>query len=82
MFRFQQIATAVLIAGMLSMITGCAGHEGLRAGLYKTVVTPAPPVVETIRVSVAPAPPDPQPSSFDYQVGIGDVLSINVYARP
>jgi polysaccharide export outer membrane protein len=63
-------------------LTSCAGHEGLKAGLYKSVVTPASPVVEKVAVSVPPAAPDPQPSSFDYQVGIGDVLSIIVYARP
>jgi polysaccharide export outer membrane protein len=31
---------------------------------------------------VTPAPPDPQPTSLDYLVGSGDVLSVTVYARP
>ncbi len=81
MFRFQHIATAALIAGMLSL-TACAGHEGLKAGLRKSIDTPAPPVVEKIQISVAPAPPDPQPATLDYQIGIGDVLGVSVYARP
>jgi polysaccharide export outer membrane protein len=64
------------------VLTSCAGHEGLKAGLLKSVDTPASPVVEKIQISVAPAPPDPQPNSLDYQIGIGDVLSVMVYARP
>ena len=78
MFRFKH--TATLLAGMFFM-TSCAGHEGLKAGLHKSVATPASPIVEKIPVTVAPAPPDP-PGSLDYLVGIGDVLSIMVYARP
>jgi polysaccharide export outer membrane protein len=63
-------------------LCSCAGHEGLKAGLRKSVDTPASPVVEKIAVSVDPAPPDPQPVSLDYLVGIGDILTITVYARP
>ena len=81
MFRFHPIAALALLTGMF-VLTSCAGHEGLKAGLYKSVDTPASPVVEKIQVSVTPAPPDPQPSSLDYQIGIGDVLSVMVYARP
>ena len=81
MFRINHITYLALLTGMFAL-TSCAGHEGLKAGLRKSVETPASPVVEKIQVSVTPAPPDSQPSSFDYQVGIGDVLSIIVYARP
>jgi len=81
MFSLKKIATAALIAGTLSL-TACAGHEGLKAGLYKPVDTPASPIVEKVSVAVTPALPDPPPATLDYQVGIGDVLSVNVYARP
>jgi polysaccharide export outer membrane protein len=81
MFRFHHTAFLALLTGAL-LLSSCAGHEGLKAGLRKSVDTPAPPVVERIPVSVEPAPPDPQPASLDYQVGIGDVLTVTVYARP
>lgn len=81
MYRIQNSAFLVLLAGMF-ILTSCAGHEGLKAGLRKSVDIPASPIVEQIQVSVTPAPPDPQPATLDYQVGIGDVLSVMVYARP
>src|SRR5512133_1750809 len=81
MFRFQYIAILALVTGML-VLTSCAGHEGLKAGLRKSVDIPASPVVEKLQVSAEPAPPDPQPASLDYQVGIGDILGVSVYARP
>jgi len=81
MFYTKHIIGIALLAGILSL-TACAGHEGLKAGLLKPVDTPAPPVVEKVQVSVSPAPPDSQPVSLDYQVGIGDVLNVVVYARP
>ena len=77
----KHITGIAILTGLLSL-TACAGHEGLKAGLQKSVTTPASPIVEKIQVSVAPAPPDPQPSSLDYQIGVGDVLSVVVYARP
>lgn len=81
MFRIQHIAGILLLAGTLTL-TACAGHEGLKAGLKKSVTTPASPVTEKIQVAVASASADPQPNSFDYLVGVGDVLGISVYARP
>jgi polysaccharide export outer membrane protein len=81
MSRLQQIATAALIAGLLSL-TACAGHEGLKAGLHTSVDTPSSPIVEKVPVAVPPAVPDPAPATLDYQVGIGDLLSVSVYARP
>jgi len=81
MSYMKHILGIALLAGILSL-TACAGHEGLKAGLLRPVDTPAPPVVEKLQVSVSPAPPDPQPVSLDYQVGIGDVLNVVVYARP
>jgi polysaccharide export outer membrane protein len=81
MFRFQHIIAIAFLAGVLSL-TGCAGHEGLKAGLRKSVTTPASPVIEKVQVSAEQAPPDPPPASLDYQVGIGDILGISVYARP
>jgi polysaccharide export outer membrane protein len=63
------------------VLSSCAGHEGLKAGLHKPVNVLAPPVVERIPVSVDQPPPDPAPVSLDYQVGIGDILAVSVYAR-
>jgi polysaccharide export outer membrane protein len=81
MLRTHIIALSAILAGFLCL-TSCAGHEELKAGLRKSVVIPASPITEKLAVSVTPAPPDPQPESLDYQVGIGDVLSVLVYARP
>jgi polysaccharide export outer membrane protein len=79
--RFQPVVYTAFLAVML-ILCSCAGHEGLKSGLRKSVTTPSSPVIEKIQVSAAPALPDPQPTSFDYLVGIGDVLGVTVYARP
>lgn len=81
MFRIHNCVFLVFLAGIL-ILTSCAGHEDLKAGLRKSVDIPASPIVEKIQVSVPLAPSDPPPVSLDYQVGVGDVLSVMVYARP
>lgn len=81
MFRFQHMTIVALIAGIF-LLTGCAGHQGLKAGLRKPVELPASPIVEKIQV-VAPAmAPDLPPATLDYQVGVGDLLNVMVYGRP
>ena len=86
MHRYRCIATSALLAGALSLaLAGCAGTEGLKAGMRKSITTPAPPaspIVEKVRVTADPAPPGPQPASLDYEVGVGDVLAVMVYGRP
>jgi polysaccharide export outer membrane protein len=79
--RFQPVVYSAILAVML-ILSSCAGHEGLKSGLRKSVTTPASPVIEKIQVSAAPSLPDPPPASFDYLVGIGDILGVMVYARP
>lgn len=79
--RFKRYTIAALSAGIFSL-TACAGHEGLTAGLRKTIDAPAMPVIEKIKVAATPAPPDPPPATLDYQVGIGDILNVSVYGRP
>jgi polysaccharide export outer membrane protein len=86
MDRFRRTATAALLAGTLSLaLTGCAGHEGLTAGMRKSITAPAPsasPIVEKVQVAADPASPGPVPANLDYEVGVGDVLSVMVYGRP
>jgi polysaccharide export outer membrane protein len=86
MDRYRRIATAALLAGTLSLaLTGCAGTEGLTAGMRKSITAPAPsasPIVEKVQVAADPASPGPVPANLDYEVGVGDVLSVMVYGRP
>lgn len=82
MFRFQLSTPLALVATIL-FLAGCSsGHEGLRAGLYQTITTPASPIVEKIAVATPLLPPDRPPATLDYQVEPGDLLSIIVYGRP
>jgi polysaccharide export outer membrane protein len=86
MFRFRQVATAFILAGIVPLLlTGCAGTEGLKAGMRKSITTPAPPaspIVEKMAVKADEAPPSPAPANLDYEVGVGDVLAVMVYGRP
>jgi len=81
MFRLQPMTMIVIIAGLF-FLTACGGNEGLKAGLRKSVETPASPIVETIAVEAAVMVPDLPPATLDYQVGVGDLLSVMVYGRP
>lgn len=72
----------VALLTLLVFLAGCAGHEGLKAGLLKSVDIQSPPVVERIPVSVDEVQSDPAPVSLDYVVGVGDILAVSVYARP
>jgi polysaccharide export outer membrane protein len=86
MHRMRRIATATLLTGIVSLtLTACAGNEGLKAGMRRSITTlalPASSVVEKVPVKAETAPPEPNPASLDYQVGVGDVLAVNVYGRP
>lgn len=79
---YRRVISAILLVSGLLWLTGCAGHEGLRAGMYRSVTTPSSPVVERTVVSVPTLPPEGDPQSLDYQVGFGDQLSVTVYGRP
>lgn len=82
MFRFLPLTTIVALLSGVFLLTGCAGHEGLKAGLRKSVELPASPIVEKIQVAAPLLPPDLPPADLDYQVGVGDLLSVMVYGRP
>lgn len=85
MYDFRRVAIPILLAGIVPLLTGCAGHEGLKAGLRKSITVPAPPaspIVEKVPVKAAEAPPGPVTANLDYEVGVGDVLAVMVYGRP
>jgi len=86
MDRYRRVATAALLAGTFSLaLAACAGDEGLKAGMRKSITTPAPPaspIVEKVQVKADPAPSGPVPANLDYEVGVGDVLAVMVYGRP
>ncbi|MBW6504967.1 polysaccharide biosynthesis/export family protein [bacterium] len=86
MHDVRRIALSVLVAGIVPLLlTGCAGDEGLKAGMRKSITTPAPPaspIVEKVPVKADEAPPSPAPANLDYEVGVGDVLAVMVYGRP
>lgn len=79
---YRRVISIVLLVSGLLWLTGCAGHEGLRAGMYRSVTTPSSPVVEKIKVAVPTLPPDTQPDSLDYHIGIGDLVAVTVYGQP
>jgi len=87
MFRFRHVAIPILLGGIVPLLlTGCAGgHEGLKSPLRQSITTSAPPaspVVEKVPVKADEAPPGPVTANLDYEVGVGDVLSVMVYGRP
>lgn len=86
MHHFRSIAPLILLTGIVPLaLAGCSGTEGLTAGMRKSITSPAPsasPIVEKVQVKADEAPPDPKPANLDYEVGVGDVLSVNVYGRP
>ena len=87
MFRFRHVAIPILLAGIVPLLlTACAGGtEGLKSPLRQSITTPAPPaspVVEKVPVKADEAPPGPVTPNLDYEVGVGDVLSVMVYGRP
>ena len=87
MFRFRRAAIPILLAGIVPLLlAACAGgHEGLKSPLRQSITTPAPPaspVVEKVPVKAAPGPVGPVSPNIDYEVGVGDVLSVMVYGRP
>lgn len=86
MNRFRRTATAALLAGILPLVlAACSGTEGLKSGMRKSITTPAPPaspIVEKVPVKADETSPGPVPANLDYEVGVGDVLSVMVYGRP
>lgn len=84
--RFRHVATAILLAGIAPLLlAACAGTEGLKAGMRKSITIPAPPaspIVEKVPVKADEAPPGPVTANLDYEVGVGDVLAVLVYGRP
>ncbi|OIP36448.1 MAG: hypothetical protein AUK27_01530 [Deltaproteobacteria bacterium CG2_30_66_27] len=86
MHHFRRTTLSVLVAGTFILtLTGCSGTEGLKAGMRKSITTPAPPaspVVEKVPVKADEAPSGPAPANLDYEVGVGDVLAVMVYGRP
>lgn len=86
MHDFRRVAISILIVAIAPLaLAGCAGTEGLKAGMRKSITTPAPPaspIVEKVAVKADEAPPGPAPANLDYEVGVGDVLAVMVYGRP
>lgn len=86
MHDFRRVAISILIVAIAPLaLAGCAGTEGLKAGMRKSITTPPPafsPIVEKVPVKADEAPPGPVTANLDYEVGVGDVLAVMVYGRP
>lgn len=77
--RREKLFSAVLLLVSLILFTGCASSEPkLKDGMLKEISSS---VVERKTVDVS-LEEDDQRLSFDYQVGPGDVLAVNVSGRP
>ena len=68
MYGFRRVAIPILLAGIVPLLTGCAGgNENLKGGMRKSITTPAPPaspIVEKVPVKADAAPPDPKPANL------------------
>jgi polysaccharide biosynthesis/export protein len=74
--QIQSLLSLVLLLCLLAP-AGCAPYADLAPGTRREIVSP---IVSREEVSVAALPAEPPPS--EYQIGVGDVLLLNVSGRP
>ncbi len=73
----KTILRMVLAVLLPAVLGGCSRYEVFPTGTMIDIVDQSPAIVELQEVSVPPAPLEPA-EFFDYRVGPGDVLSIEV----